>query len=78
MSGGRNGIGCFVRVAEMAWGVLSEVANLFLVVLSRVSKNGMGCFLLRCFVRLPKLATCEISIFQLVPVAEENGLILAL
>ena len=35
-------MGCFVRGGKSVWDVLS-----------RVAKNGMGCFVPRCFVRLP-------------------------
>ena len=37
-------MGCFVRGGKSLWDVLSGV-----------SKNGMGCFVLGCFVRLPPL-----------------------
>ena len=37
--GDKNCMGCFVRVGKSMWDVLS-----------RVSKNGMGCFVPGCFV----------------------------
>ena len=39
-------------VTKTAWDVLTGGKSLW-DVLSRVSKNGMGCFVLGCFVRLP-------------------------
>ena len=42
--GDKNSTGCFVRGGKSLWDVLSGV-----------SKNGMGCFVPGCFVRLPML-----------------------
>ena len=40
-------------VTKMAWDVLSGVANLCGMFCPGCKKNGMGCFVLGCFVRLP-------------------------
>ena len=54
--GGRNDIGCFVGMAEMAWDVMSRVTKkhgmfcpgwqIFVGCFAWVSENGMGCFVL--------------------------------
>ena len=44
--GDKNSIGCFVRGGKSLWDVLSRVSN-----------NGMGCFVPGCFVRLPMLGS---------------------
>ena len=40
-------------VTKTAWDVLSRVANLCGVFCPGCKKNGMGCFVPGCFVRLP-------------------------
>ena len=40
-------------VTKTAWDVLSGVANLCGMFCLRCKKNGMGCFVPGCFVRLP-------------------------
>ena len=61
VKGGSNGMGCFVRVAKVAWDVLSRVAEMTWDVLSGQAnlcwmfcqgcqKKGMGCFVPGCFV----------------------------
>ena len=44
------GMGCYVRGGKSLWDVLSGVA-----------KNGMGCFVPGCFVRLPFRRATQIS-----------------
>ena len=43
VQGDKNSMGCFVRGGKSLWDVLSGV-----------SENGMGCFVLGCFVQLPR------------------------
>ena len=59
-------MGCFVRGGKSLWDVLSGVA-----------KNGMGCFVPGCFVRLPYQTAPDVSVFCLlrniaVPIFEVN------
>ena len=51
--GDRNGLGCFVRGDKYSMGCFVQGGKSLWDVLSRVSKNGMGCLVLRCVVRLP-------------------------
>ena len=50
--GDKNSVGCFVRSGKSLWDVLSGV-----------SKNGMGCFVAGCFVRLPFFGLLKFQIF---------------
>ena len=59
--GDKNSMGCFVRAGKSLWDVLSGV-----------SKNGMGCFVPGCFVRLP-LHACVLG---LVLTGQLNSIIL--
>ena len=51
--GDKNSMGCFVWGGKSLWDVLSGV-----------SKNGMGCFVLRCFVGLPASPIDKSGIFH--------------
>ena len=53
VQGGRNGMGCYVWGDKPAWDVLSGMANLCGMFCPGCQKNGMGCFVPGCFVRLP-------------------------
>ena len=48
--GGKNGTGCFVRGDKNCMGCFVWGGKLMRDVLSGVAKNGMGCFVPRCFV----------------------------
>ena len=48
--GGKNGMGCFVRGDKNCMGCFVRVGKSMRDVLSGVSKIGMGCFVLGCFV----------------------------
>ena len=52
--GGKNDMGCFVRVDKNSMGCMSGMTKTEWDVLSGVAKNGMGCFVPGCFVRLPE------------------------
>ena len=50
VQGGKNGMGCFVRGDKNCMGCFVQGGKSMRDVLSGVSENGMGCFVLGCFV----------------------------
>ena len=51
--GDKNSMGCYVRGDKNSMGCSVRGGKSLWDVLSGVSKNGMGCFVPGCFVRLP-------------------------
>ena len=65
-------MGCYVRGDKISMGFFVQGGKSLWDVLSGVAKNGMGCFVPGCFVRLPVHTPWSVNLCLLVNTAYPN------